>query len=175
MFIILETPRLILRRFTDTDADASLIYDLNNDTEVLKYLHEPILQDVANAKEILRNIILPQYAFNFGRWATHLKINNQFIGWCGLKHRPELNEIDLGYRFKKAAWGKGYATEASAATLEYGFEILQIKTITGRAHIDNLAYISVLKKIGMKYIGESIIDDCPVKTFEAYNHSLKSQ
>jgi RimJ/RimL family protein N-acetyltransferase len=101
MFIILETPRLILRRFTDTDADASLIYDLNNDTEVLKYLHEPILQDVANAKEILRNIILPQYAFNLGRWATLLKINDHFIGWCGLKHRPELNEMILVIVSKK--------------------------------------------------------------------------
>lgn len=170
MHIILETPRLILRRFTDTDADASLVYDLNKDPEVLKYLHEPILPDAANALEILRNIILPQYAFNLGRWATHLKINNEFIGWCGLKNRPELNEIDLGYRFKQAAWGKGYATEASAATLEYGFEILQIKTITGRAHIHNLASISVLEKIGMKYISEDIVDDCPVKTFEAYNH-----
>ncbi len=172
MHIILETPRLILRRFTSSEADAALIFELNRDPEVLKYLHEPALQDTHHAMEILNTIILPQYEINLGRWATHLKTTNQFIGWCGLKQRPELNETDLGYRFKPSAWGKGYATEAAAATLEYGFEILQLKTIIGRAHVQNLSSLSVLKKIGMKYIGEGIVDDCPVKTYEATNHSF---
>lgn len=175
MHIILETPRLILRRFTNSDADADLILQLNSDPEVLKYLHEPILQDTAQAREILQNIILPQYQKNIGRWATHLKEDKKFIGWCGLKHRQELNEIDLGYRFMQTAWGKGYATEAAAATLEYGFEVLQLKSIIGRAHIQNIASLSILQKIGMRFIGENMIDDCPVKTFEALNHSWNPQ
>ena len=169
MHIILETPRLYLRRFTASDADAALIYELNSDAEVLKYLHEPALKDESHAKEILRNTILPQYENNLGRWAMHLKQGDEFIGWCGLKHRPELKETDLGYRLKKTAWGKGFATEAALASLRYGFENLHLPLITGRAHIDNIASLVILQKIGMQYVRDEIIDGCPVKTFEAVN------
>ena len=163
MHIIFETPRLILRRFTE--ADAPLVLELNSDPIVLKYLHEPILKDEDHAREIIRTIILPQYENNLGRWAMHTKENNEFIGWCGLKNRPEINEIDLGYRLKPTAWGKKYATEAAAHTLKYGFEELNLNEITGRAHIENIASLKVLEKIGMKFIREEIVDDCPVKTY----------
>ena len=80
-----------------------------------------------------------------------------------------MDEIDLGYRLMQNAWGKGYATEAAAKTLEYGFRTLNIKLITGRAHIENLASIKVLQKIGMDFIGEGIVDDCPVRTYTKAN------
>ncbi len=146
MHIILQTPRLIFRRFTDSDADAALIFELNSNAEVLKYLHEPMLQDIAHAKEILQTIILSQYEKKLGRWAVHLKDNNEFIGWCGLKWLKENDEIDLGYRFKPSAWGKGYATEAAQYTLNYGLEKLQLKKIIAHAHIDNIASQKVLEK-----------------------------
>jgi len=170
MQIIFETERLFLRRFTETDT--GLLLYLNSDSEVLKYLHEPLLKDEAHALEILRTIIFPQYEKDLGRWAIHTKEKNEFIGWCGLKYRPEINETDLGYRFVKTAWGKGYATEAASATLDHGFKELKLPLITGRAHIDNIASIKVLEKIGMQYIGEGIVDDCPVRTYTAANPSL---
>ena len=167
--IVFETPRLLLRQFTLDDA--ALLLQLNSDPEVLKYLHEPILQDEAHAKEILTNIILPQYEKELGRWATFTKENNEFIGWCGLKYRPELDEIDLGYRFIKTAWGKGYASEAASYTIEHGFNTLHLKIITGRAHIENIASLKVLEKIGMEYVSEGVVDDCPVKTYVAVNQA----
>lgn len=168
MHIILQTPRLILRQFTP--ADAALIKDLNSDPEVVKYVHEPTLQTNAEALKIIKNIILPQYKNNLGRWAIHLKENNMFIGWCGLKWIPERNEMDLGYRLKQNAWGKGYATEAARHTLHYGFNELKIQEIIGRAHIENIASIKILKKIGMKFKKEEIVDHCPVKTYFATQH-----
>lgn len=165
MHLILQTPRLYLRRFTL--ADAPLIVQLNSRPEVLQYLHEPEVKDEAHAAEILTTIILPQYKNSLGRWAAHLKDTDEFIGWCGLKYQPEIEEIDLGYRFMPAHWGKGYATEAAKHTLEYGFNTLQLKTITGRAHIENTASLKVLEKIGMQYIKDEVVDHCPVKTFIA--------
>ena len=165
MKTIFETPRLILRRFTEEDA--ALLLQLNSDPEVLKYLHEPVLQTVKRAGEIIRDIILPQYNLNLGRWAIHKKEDGQFIGWCGLKHRADLDEIDLGYRFIKTAWGNGYASEAAWHTLNHGFNTLHLKIITGRAHIENIASLKVLEKIGMRFVGEGIVDDCPVKTYIA--------
>lgn len=170
MQIILQTPRLILRRFTEDDAQ--LILSLNSDPEVLKYLHEPALETEADAKRILTDIILPQYKNNLGRWAIHTKDSHEFIGWCGLKHRPFIDEIDLGYRLAKKAWGKGYATEAARHTLDYAFNVLQLKLITGRAHIENSASIKVLEKIGMQFIKEELADDCPVRTYTKTNPGL---
>ena len=165
MQIIFETPRLILGQFTEDDA--GLILDLNSDPEIVKYVHEPVLITEEQAKKIIADIILPQYKNNLGRWATYTKSNNEFIGWCGLKYLADKDEIDLGYRFKKNAWGKGYATEAAKHTLDHGFNNLDLKLITGRAHIENIASIKVLEKIGMQFISEGIVDNCPVKTYTA--------
>jgi len=163
--IIFETPRLLLRRFTLDDT--GLLLDLNSDPEVLKYLHEPVLTDHNHARQILTDIILPQYEKDLGRWAIHVKDDMRIVGWCGLKYRPEIDEIDLGYRFLKKEWGKGFATEAARQTLDHGLNKLNLDIITGRAHIENTASLHVLEKIGMKYVKDEIIDDCPVKTYTA--------
>lgn len=165
MHIILQTPRLLLRRFTNSDDDAALILHLNSQPDVLKYLHERTLTDVADAKNIIETVILPQYENNLGRWAVHLIETNEFIGWCGLKYRPERKETDLGYRFLPSAWGKGYATEAAKACLDYGFEKLFLSKINACAHEENLASLAVLEKIGMQYTNDELIDECPVKCF----------
>lgn len=170
MQIVFETPRLTLRQFAL--ADAPLILALNSDPEIVKYVLEPTLKTVEQAEKILTDIILPQYKNNLGRWAIYTKNNMEFIGWCGLKYRPEIDEIDLGYRLIQKAWGHGYATEAAQATLEHGLTKLNLALITGRAHIENLASIKVLEKIGMNFIGEGIVDDCPVRTYTKANPNL---
>ena len=167
MNIILETPRLILRQFTE--ADALAIKQLNSEPGVLKYIPEPIPASEEAALKIIVDIILPQYKNNLGRWAVHTKTNNEFIGWCGLKWIKETNEIDLGYRFKPAAWGKGYATEAAQYTLNYGLQQLQLKKIVAHAHIDNIASQKVLEKIGMQFVGEGVKDGIPLKGYIALN------
>jgi RimJ/RimL family protein N-acetyltransferase len=171
MNIILETNRLLLRTFTL--ADAPLIYELNLDPEVTRYTGDPI-KDVHHAEQVLEQVILPQYAlYNHGRWAVHIKPELEFIGWCGLKTRPERNEIDLGYRFMKTVWGKGYATEAAYACIKYGFEKLKLDRIVGRAMPQNTASIRVLEKCDMQYIGEEVVDDHPAKTYEALNPLIR--
>lgn len=166
--VVIETERLVLRTFTENDAQ--LIYDLNLDPDVTRYTGDPV-KDLDHARKVLERVILPQYAlYNHGRWAVHTKPGLEFIGWCGLKTRPERdNEIDLGYRFLKSSWGNGYATEAAYACLKYGFEELGLSRIVGRAMPQNTASLKVLEKIGMNYIGEEIVDDHPAKTYEALN------
>jgi len=171
MNIIIETERLILRTFTPDDAQ--YIYDLNFDPDVTQYTGDPI-RDIEHAKQVLEKTILPQYAlYNHGRWAVLVKPDLEFIGWCGLKARPERNEIDLGYRFKKQAWGKGYATETAYACLKYGFEKLMIKRIVGRSMPQNIASLKVLEKCGMTYVCEEIVDGHPAKTYEAINPLIR--
>ena len=164
MNIILQTDRMLMRTFTIEDAP--LIYELNLDPDVVRYTLDPII-DIDHAKQVLEQSILPQYAlYNYGRWAVHIKDGFEFIGWCGLKSRPERNEIDLGYRFMQKVWGKGYATEAAYASIKYGFEKLNLTRIVGRAMPDNTNSIRVLEKCGMTYIGEEIVDGHPAKTYQ---------
>ena len=163
MHIVLQTPRLYLRRFTE--ADAPLLLQLNSNPEVLKYLHEPLLKTEEQALQVLQNIILPQYKNNLGRWAIHLKSTNEFIGWCGLKYLVDTDEIDLGYRLMQQFWGNGYAYEAAKHTMDYGFNQLHLKTIVGRAHVENTGSLKILQKLGMQFIKEEIEDNCPVKIF----------
>jgi len=171
MNIIIETNRLLLRTFTEDDA--ALIYELNLDPEVIRYTHDPI-KDLVHASEILEKVIIPQYVlYNHGRWAVHVRSSLEFLGWCGLKYRSELNEIDLGYRFKKEGWGKGYATEAAWASIQYGFEKIGLQRIVARAEIDNIASWKVLEKCGMTYIGDEEVDGYPVKTYEILNPSVR--
>ena len=158
------TGRLILRRFES--GERQLIYTLNEDPEVTRYTGDPV-RDLAHANEVLDQVILPQYAlYNHGRWAVHTKPGMEFIGWCGLKYRPERDEVDLGYRFIKSAWGKGYASEAAMASINYGFEKLGLRRIVGRAMPGNIASIKVLEKCGMRFVGEELVDGHPAVTYE---------
>jgi ribosomal-protein-alanine N-acetyltransferase len=167
MNVVIETPRLLLRDFTKDDA--RLLFQLNLDPEVINYTQDPI-RDEEHAREILEQVILPQYVlYNHGRWAVHLRAGLNFIGWAGLKFIPERKEVDLGYRFTKNAWGKGYATEAAFACIKYGFERLGINSIVGRAMPANIGSINVLEKCGMEYRGEEVIDGCLLKTYQVYN------
>jgi RimJ/RimL family protein N-acetyltransferase len=171
MNVVIETERLLLRTFSERDAP--LIYELNLDPDVTRYTHDPV-KVLAHAAEILEKTIIPQYAlYNHGRWAVHLKPTLDFLGWCGLKYRTELNEIDLGYRFKKEFWGKGFATEAAYASIKYGFEKIGLQRIVGRAEIDNIGSWKVLEKCGMAYVGNEEVDGYPVKTYELYHPSVR--
>ena len=84
-----------------------------------------------------------------------------------MKYLKESGEIDLGYRFLPPAWSKGYGTESARHTLEYGLNDLKLKAVTARAHIENLASLKVLEKVGMKWLKDEISEGCPVKTFIA--------
>ena len=144
---ILDTERLILREFNSSDAET--MYELNSDMEVLLYSGDSPFASIENAKEFLESY--SDYKKNgYGRWAVILKSSNEFIGWCGLKYNEE-KYVDIGFRFFRKTWNKGYAKEAARATLDYGFKILKLEEIIGRASVDNKASIRVLEKLEMAF------------------------
>lgn len=155
MKLILETHRCYLRELSVDDAQS--FYDLNADPEVIKYTGDKPFDTIHEAKSFLQNY--HQYAlYGFGRWAVIAKDTNSFLGWCGLKFMPELNEVDLGFRFFKKYWNQGYATETAKACLEYGFNHLELTKIIGRAMKANVGSVKVLEKTGMTFVGEHKFD-----------------
>ena len=145
---IVETKRLYLRELNVNDADS--FYRLNLDKEVMKYTGDKPFVNIEKSKEFLENY--DHYKkYGFGRWAVINKENDEFLGWCGLKFTENLNEYDIGFRFFKKYWNKGYATESARICVNYGINNLKISEIIGRAMLENKASIRVLEKIGLKY------------------------
>ncbi|MBM4071879.1 MAG: GNAT family N-acetyltransferase [Planctomycetes bacterium] len=153
--IILTTGRLILREFDEDDAAAFLI--LGSDPAITRYTGDGGLRDVAQAREELRTRPLADYRqHGFGRWACVDRDSDDVIGFAGLKYLDELREVDIGYRLLPSYWGKGLATEAGRAIIDYGFEQLHLTQIIGLVEPDNIASIRVLQKLGLTHTGPII-------------------
>ena len=141
------------------------IVDLNADPRVTKYTENEPIHTLDDAHKKLTADILLQYPNKMGRWAVHLKSNDEFIGWCGIKYSKKDDAITLGYRFFYKHWGKGYATESAKASLEYGTNVLKLKGIIAKAAKENTASIHVLKKLGMVYLRDDLCAHDPAVVY----------
>ncbi len=152
---IIKTARLTLREFSIEDAQG--LYELNLDTEVLRYTGDIPFASVSAAEDFIRNY--KNYDRDgFGRWSVFLKEAGEYIGFCGLNYRPALDEVDLGFRLLRVHWGKGYATEAGSASLSHGFRGLGLRRIVARAMRENITSHRVIQKLGMRFEKEFIED-----------------
>ena len=154
MEVFLETERLVLRRFTEADVD--LIFDLDSDPEVMRFLNGgiPTPRGVIEY-EILPRILgyyrrFPAYGF----WAAFEKDTGEFLGWFSFKPADETRpqEIELGYRLRRATWNQGYATEGSRALIRKGFTELGVERVVATTYQDNLASRRVMEKAGMRLV-----------------------
>ncbi len=144
----IETARLYLRQFTPEDLDE--LYCIYSDPEVMKYIGKGIR--TREVTEIALYAMLQCWQQNnFGMWALVHKIDSKMIGRCGLCFLDKTSEVELGYALNKAYWNQGLATEASRASLNYGFKILQLDKIVAIARPENIASQRVMQKVGFKY------------------------
>ncbi|MGW1209313.1 GNAT family N-acetyltransferase [Streptomyces sp. NPDC002499] len=148
----LDTERLTLRRFTADDAD--LLIELDSDPAVMRYL----TGGSSTAPEIVRERHLPNIIAGYEKWhgdlglfAAYEKDGGAFIGWFCLRPEPEgpLDEAELGYRLRQAAWGKGYATEVSRALLGKAFAGLGLRLVWAETMTVNRGSRNVMEKLEM--------------------------
>ena len=157
---IAETERLYLREIVE--ADAKEAFDLNSDPEVLRYTGDDPFSTVEEAAEFLKNYAHYK-TYGFGRWAVIRKEDKAWLGWCGLKFNPENNEYDLGFRFKKKYWNKGYASEAAKECLKLAFERFGFTELMGNVMFENTASKKVLENIGMVFTQKDLTSVCELK------------
>lgn len=162
----METDRLYMRSFLEEDAEA--LFNLDADPLVSRYTGEAPKKSIQKARTLIRNY--NQYSlYNMGRLACIRKSDKEFLGWCGLK-TIEIDdgkvEVDLGYRFFRKFWNKGYATESSLKSLEYGFETLSLTKIIAHADPENVPSIRVMQKIGMSFYREGNFDGMYGHTYQ---------
>lgn len=148
---MLESERLTLRRFVESDAE--VFFTLNSDPEIVRYTGRRAL---SCREEALRVLASDEFRADekrgLGRFACVEKASGHVIGSVGLKVFPELDCVDIGFRFLVEAWGKGYAREAAALLVKYGHEILQLERIVATTFPDNVASISVLERLGFTFL-----------------------
>jgi RimJ/RimL family protein N-acetyltransferase len=163
MNLILETERLLLRPLELTDADA--MFAMDNNPLVHKYLWQNPTQSVEETIKIIEYVMGQYEKNNIGRFATILKETGEFIGWTGIKYIDDhiengnSNFFDYGYRLNEKFWGKGYATEASIAWLDYGFNQMNIEIMNAYTHTQNGASNHILQKVGMSFMEDYLDKD----------------
>jgi RimJ/RimL family protein N-acetyltransferase len=141
---LLITPRLTLRGFQRDDLDAlAAIYA---DPEVARYLRSGVRTREQTAT-VLDEYIAEWRDLGYGVWAVESREreSHALLGMCGF-----VGKAELGYILGRAAWGRGVATEAARACLQYGFERLGWDVIGAGALRANAASLRVLQKLGMR-------------------------
>jgi RimJ/RimL family protein N-acetyltransferase len=147
---ILETDRLRLRELYIEDA--SFILELLNQPSFLRFIGDRGVRTIADAEAYILNGPVKSYErLGFGLWMVEVKSELTSIGMCGLIKRDGLEDVDIGYALLPQYWSKGYATEAAAAVLDYGRNILKLDRILAIVTPDNDRSIHVLEKIGLKF------------------------
>lgn len=150
MHAILETERLILRRWTPDDVDA--LFEMCRDPQVMRHIGDRRpWTDISRAHLWLERVAAAYREHGYGRLAVVEKASGRVIGSCGFGEPNTPPGIDLGYVFARSAWGRGLATEAAGACLRYGFEQLGFAEVMADADFDNLASRRVLEKIGFEF------------------------
>jgi [ribosomal protein S5]-alanine N-acetyltransferase len=155
MNIHIETARLIIREVREIDENG--FFELDSDPEVHTYLGNQPIKNLEEARAVIQ-FIRQQYIDNgIGRWAILDKTNNEFVGWIGLKLvKDEINKhsnfYDLGYRLQKKHWGKGFASEAAEAVLDYAFNNMKLTEVNAFTDVENQGSCNVLKKAGFKFV-----------------------
>lgn len=158
--IVLETERLVLRRLTLNDAP--FIVELLNEPSFLRFIGDRGVRDEAGARRYLTAGPLASYErFGFGLYLAFLRETGDPIGMCGLLKRDTLPDVDIGFAYRPAFWGKGYAREAAAATLEHGRARLGLRRIVAITSPDNDGSRRVLESIGLRYEGMTRLGEDP--------------
>ncbi|MEM0518149.1 MULTISPECIES: GNAT family N-acetyltransferase [Aequorivita] len=161
MKIHIETARLLMRDIKDEDVHG--MFAMDSDAEVHKFLGNKPISTLEEAQRYI-DAVKKQYVQNgIGRWAVVIKESGDFIGWSGFKLITDeignrTNFYDLGYRFIKNHWGKGYATETAVACLNHGFSKLNFDEICGMADVCHSASNAILKKTGLRKRNEFTYD-----------------
>jgi RimJ/RimL family protein N-acetyltransferase len=154
MRIFLETERLVLRRFTHDDVEN--LVELDSDPDVMRFING----GRATPRDEIENQFLPaildqyeRYA-GYGFWAAVEKSTERFVGW--FHFRPAQGappgEVELGYRLRRSAWGKGYATEGSRALIRKGFAELGVQRVVASTMVVNVASRRVMENAGLTFV-----------------------
>jgi RimJ/RimL family protein N-acetyltransferase len=147
---VIETERLILRRWRDEDREPYA--ELMADEAVAGWLGGVLTRPEADAR-IGRSEATFE-SLGMGRWALERRADGRFLGYCGLmpvhESLPEFPGVEIGWALAQHAWGQGYAIEAARAALADGFARLRPKEILAYTTVGNERSQGVMRRLGLR-------------------------
>ena len=151
--IIVETPRLVVGHWLPSDRD--LFREINADPKVMEFFPFRRTPEEADAFLGKLNGLIAENGMGF--YALELKATGEPLGFCGLTYAnmPGIfpNEaVEIGWRLASRFWGKGYATEAARAVLDFAFDVKNIEAIISFAVVENHRSTAVMKRLGFHRI-----------------------
>ncbi|HUQ40863.1 MAG TPA: GNAT family N-acetyltransferase [Candidatus Limnocylindrales bacterium] len=166
MALSFETPRLVIRSFEPRDA-AALHARVFGDAETMKYIPRGASPSLDRTRASIDRFLRHEREHGFGLWAVELKETGELIGDCGLFLVQGVGpEVEVAYHFGRDWWGQGFATEAAAACLRYGFAQCDLTEIIAICFPDHAASRRVMEKAGMRYVGPARYYDLDLVKYE---------
>jgi ribosomal-protein-alanine N-acetyltransferase len=155
----LETARLTLRPWDARDVDA--LHAIWTDADVRRWLWDDVVISRERAKGTVMDCIGSAEESGIGMWCVVLRGHEDTIGFCGFRFIDATTDVEIMYGFRRQYWGRGVATEAAQAVLDYGFSERLFDRVYGRTDVGNRASSRVLEKLGMRLEGQTLVGDLP--------------
>lgn len=147
--VVLETERLLFRDHEIGDLDAFCAMEA--DPEVRRWVGgHPRSREAAEEK--FRRTFLKPRQNRLGMWATVFKPEGRYIGYCGVYPGHGPGEGTLGYYLARDYWGRGLATEAARAFVDFGFRELDLVRIVSSVQVGNDVSKHILEKLGFRHV-----------------------
>ncbi len=148
----IRTPRLLLRRWTDDDL--APMAEIHADPEVMRWIADGSVRDPEQTAESIERWEEEWDQEGFGLFAVELLASGELIGFTGLsvpRFLPEvLPAVEIGWRLGRPFWGRGYASEAAHAALEFALRDRGLERLISVARVENEASENVMRKLGLE-------------------------
>jgi RimJ/RimL family protein N-acetyltransferase len=163
------TTRLILRDITV--ADAELLFDLDSDPEVMRYIGPRPATDVDSERDRTKTTYIPWQAHPWhGVRIVLERASGEFLGWVFIrpatasKNSSEIgwtrfDEVEVDYRYLRSAWGRGVATEAATPLVQIALADGATTAVVACVLASNAGSLRVLEKLGLERVGEVILPE----------------
>ena len=150
-----------------SEDDAEILWQLDQDKEVMRYINGGVITTREHQKEVL----LPRMAAyrneqkGWGIWKVSITQTDEYIGWVLVRpmhfftEQPEFDNLEIGWRFKRESWGKGYATEAGNSLKQAIISQGTSNKISAFAIEGNIASVGIMKKLGLLYVKTDVYKD----------------
>ena len=148
----LETERLVLRMFRESDTDAYA--EMVGDPEVMRFLGggQPVPR--AEAWRNMAMVLGHWHLRGYGMWAVEEQASGELVGRVGCWRPEGWPGLEVGWTLRRRFWGRGYATEAARASVAYAFEALDQTRVISLIAPENVNSIRVAERLGEKPEGE---------------------
>jgi RimJ/RimL family protein N-acetyltransferase len=162
--VIPATDRLVFRELDERDVDN--LFGLDGDPEVMRYLEPRPATREQVGSEILPDFLSYYARYDaFGYWAGETRADGEFVGWFGMHpvvpsdqwmdlwpdSPDDFSVVSLGYRLRRTAWGRGYATEGTCAMVRHAFADLGARELVATTMAVNTGSRRVLEKCGLRH------------------------